>query len=63
MSERTIQNKVTRLASCADDYELTECKRNICERTLSCNGKCSHCKIQAAYDRLFWILPERQYED
>lgn len=63
MSENTIQNKLDRLFSCRDDYELTSCKRKICEGSFSCNGKCSHCKIEYVYNMLFQVIPERVYAD
>lgn len=63
MSEITIQRKIDRLLNCRDDFELTSCKRNICEKSTSCKGNCSHCKIQFIYDELFLIIPERIYND
>ena len=63
MSERTIQKKIDRLFACRDDYELTSCKRNICNKSTTCNGKCSCCKIENIYNELFQIIPERVYVD
>ena len=63
MAENTIEKKIDRLFSCRDDHELTLCKRKICERTTTCKGDCSRCKIQFAYDALFQVIPERVYAD
>ena len=63
MSEITIQRKIDRLLSCRDDFELTSCKRNICEKSTSCKGNCSQCKIEYTYNMLFQVIPERVYAD